>query len=32
MFSEGFCEGERCTELVDLEALLDKAIDRGLLK
>lgn len=28
MFTEGLCEGERCNELIDLEALIDKAIDK----
>lgn len=28
MFTEGLCEGERCEELIDLEALIDKAIEK----
>lgn len=32
MFSEHFCEGERCTEYIDLEGLLDKATENGGLK
>lgn len=29
MFSENLCEGERCDTLIDLEDLLNKAVDNG---
>lgn len=32
MFTEGLCEGERCEQIVDLEALLDKAADEGVVR
>ena len=32
MFTEGLCEGERCEQIVDLEALLDKAVDEGVVR
>lgn len=29
MFTENLCEGERCEQIVDLESLLDKAVEKG---